>query len=164
MSENKIVNVKVLELTKWGYKDAQGYVSLSKKLSENDKAALVPGAEFEGEYYIADSGTRYLNKIILRTPKVQAPEAAKIDTPAVADSEAAKRFTPKFNKDKAPDNSMSKAEWAAKDRSQLIGGLSHDAATIAAVLVNVNGLSGDQALTEYKALLEGMLKIRDEVK
>jgi hypothetical protein len=117
MPKTENVNVNVLELSKWGYKDDKGFVSLSKNLSESDKAKLVPGLSFTAEYYVADSGTRYLNKILT---KIETPKAVTDITPPV-DVERAKKytpkaFTPKYSKDKAVDNSMSKEEWAAKDQ------------------------------------------------
>ena len=60
---------------------------------------------------------------------------------------------------------MTKAEWSAKDRSQLIGGLSHDAATIVAAAMTLQPFnSTDEVLLFYKRVLEGLLRIRDEVK
>ena len=164
MSERTIVKVVVSELTRYGYKDAEGYVSWSKNISENDKAAVVPGASFEGEYYISEKGTRYLNKIVARTSKVDAPKTLPVIATPSVDTQAAKRFTPSFKKTGDPSNAMSKVDWEAKDRSMMIGGLAHDAAVIAAQLVNVEGLNAETALATFKTLLEGMLKIREEVK
>jgi hypothetical protein len=125
MSKREIVNVSVVDLTKYGFKDAAGYVSWSKDISENDKAAVVPGAIFEAEYYVSDKGTRYLNKIVKRTDKVDAPRTAAVSSEAPkpdverakkVDDDRARRFTPKYEKKGAVDNTMSKEEWAAKDQ------------------------------------------------
>jgi len=119
MSQTTVVKVKVEELSKYGFKANGRYVNYSKQITEADKARVVPGAEFEAEYFVSDSGKEYLNKIVARSPKVDAP---KVETPKAAteakpnvDSDRAKRFTPKFNKEKAPDNSMSKEDWNRKD-------------------------------------------------
>lgn len=161
--------IRVDELSRFGFKVGSEYLNYSKKLSEDDKTRVVPGAEFEAELYVADSGKRYLNKILsdvvaLASAKAVPPMAVS-SIPGV-DAERAKKFTPKFQK-KADESSdkMSKGEWAAKDRSQLIGGLSHDAAAITAAFVTVSGeLKGEAILQSYKFILEGMLKIREELK
>lgn len=170
MPSTTVVKVKIEELSKYGFKANGKYVGLSKQLKDADKARLVPGAEFEAEYYIADSGKEYLNKILIMSdvsaPGVTLPSVA---AKAAVDTERAKKFTPKFNKPetKADPDKMSKAEWSAKDRSQLIGGLSHDAAAVAVAVLNLDGSNEpgtESALRVYKTLLEGMLKIREEVK
>jgi hypothetical protein len=111
--------------------------------------------------YIADSGKQYVNQILKQLgstvdPLLVAPVFAK--TPTV--KPLAQPLT------KAPaTETMSKAEWSAKDRSQLIGGLSHDAATLAASIVPMSPYTTvEEVLAKYKFFLEGMLKIRDEVR
>lgn len=161
MANNTVVKITVQELTKYGFKANDRYVNYSKQLTESDKAKVVPGAELEAEYYIADSGKEYLNKVLSSATVVgSGTESPKVDTTR------AKKFTPTFNKAAAPDNSMSKADWAAKDRSQLIGGLSHDAAELTAAALTVWGTLQSEAvvLRTYKSFLEGMLKIREELK
>lgn len=172
MANTVIVKVKVQELSKYGFKANDRYVGLSKNLSEADKTRLVPGAEFEAEYYVADSGKEYLNKILASVSSAPQSPGDSANAPKTAypkvDTERAKKFTPKYEKKAAVSDSekMSKADWSAKDRSQLIGGLSHDAAAITAALVTVIGdiYEPKNALTAYKELLVGMLAIREEVK
>lgn len=168
MANTVIVKVKIQELSKYGFKANGKYVGLSKNLSEADKTRLVPGAEFEAEYYVADSGKEYLNKILAPVSSApSAPKAQEAESPKAVDTDRTKRFTPKFQKkENVPDSEkMSKADWSAKDRSQLIGGLSHDAAAMAASILNVQPAENvADALKVYKELLEGMLKIREEVK
>lgn len=169
MANTQIVKVKVESLTQFGYKANGKFVNYSKQLSETDKAVVVPGAEFEAEYYVADSGKEYLNKVlkgIVTAPKtVKEPE---VKPEAKPDVERARKFTPKFEKKESA--TMSKDEWKAKDRSQLIGGLSHDAASLAGVILNSTAVvAQDEGVVEgalriYKQVLEGMLRIRDEVK
>jgi len=107
MAQTVVVKVKVDELSKYGYKANGKFVGLSKNLSEVDKARIVPGAEFEAEYYVADSGKEYLNKILVAAPGNAQGPATGVDV------ERVKKFTPKFTKKE--DNSMSKEEWASKD-------------------------------------------------
>lgn len=168
MATTTIVKVKIEELSKYGFKANGKYVGLSKQLPEADKTKIVPGAEFEAEYYVADSGKEYLNKIVktLTNATTETPVNTPTAITTKVDTERAKKFLPKFvKKDVISDSEkMSKADWSAKDRSQLIGGLSHDAATLAAVVININSLDAESALSIYKVFLEGMLKIREEVK
>lgn len=53
--------------------------------------------------------------------------------------------------------------WAAKDRSQLVGGRSHDAAELAKVSIQT-GTPMKQVLAAYAEALEGILKLAEEVK
>lgn len=160
MATTVMAKIKVQELTKYGFKANDKYVNYSKQFT--DQAKVVPGAEFDCELYVADSGKEYLNKIISQLTPTKEP----LPTPPV-DVERAKKFTPKFNKTSISDsNSMSKADWAAKDRNMMIGGRSHDAAVIVASLVKVGfGLDTTVKVLEvYKELLNGMLTIAGEVK
>lgn len=166
MSANVIVKVQVEKLTKYGYADSEGYVSYSKNLTDHDKALVVPGASFEAELYTAPSGSRYLNKIVARSAHVAAPKAVESQAAAATvDVERAKKFTPKFTKVTAVDNSMSKADWANKDRNMMIGGRSHDAAVIVASMLAVSNFpTTEDVLKAYKQVLQGMLTIADEIK
>lgn len=160
MAQTLAVKVKVQELTKYGYKANDRYVGYSKLFK--DQARVVPGAEFEAEYYVADSGKEYLNKILASVPAAP-PQQVVVQSPAPAVAIAPKEFKPKFQKkEEGASATMSKSEWQAKDRSQLIGGLSHDAAAITAAIVAVD--TTVTPLAVYRSLLEGMLKIREEVK
>lgn len=54
-------------------------------------------------------------------------------------------------------------DWAAKDRSQLVGGRSHDAVELVkASLVNATPMP--KVLELYKEALNGVLKLADEIK
>ncbi len=121
MGNNTVTKVAVEALSKFGYKDAEGYVSYSKNCTDHDKALVVPGAQFEAEIYTAPSGARYLNKIVARSAHVEAPKAkavpAAVPMSDTVDTERAKKFTPKFEKkDTAISAGLSKEEWASKDR------------------------------------------------
>lgn len=162
MSSVTMVEMVVEELSKFGFKANGRYVNYSKKFEEADKAKVVPGAAFDAEVFVADSGKEYLNKIIkmLNTKTT-------VEVPVVVDTERAIRntpkeaFKPKYAKKDTPSASMSKEEWQAKDRSQLIGGLSHDAAAVVATL---GFTTVSDTLEAYKEALQGMLKIREELK
>jgi len=150
MPKTENVNVEVKELTKWGFKDQAGFVSLSKKLSESDKSKLVPGSSFTGEYYIADSGTRYLNKIL---SKIESPVVKTQDNIDMTDKDRAKRFTPKFNKAAALDNTMSKEDWANKDQR-----ISRQGVVQAAVIALAPVVSLDTLFDEADKLATQMLE------
>lgn len=115
MSNNTVVKVKVQELTKYGFKNNDKFVNYSKNLSEGDKARVVPGAEFEAEFYVADSGKEYLNKVLSFVNLAGMQTKAVTDINPPVDTERTKRFTPKFTKKDAVDNSMSKEDWNRKD-------------------------------------------------
>jgi hypothetical protein len=111
MANTQVVKVTVQELSKYGFKANDKYVGLSKNLSEADKTKIVPGASFEAEYYVADSGKEYLNKIL------SPINAQAIVVNKVVDTERAKKFVPKYEKKAdATSAGLSKDEWAAKDR------------------------------------------------
>lgn len=162
MAETKTMNVKVVELTKFGFKDDKGaYVGWSKHFKEADKTQVVPGRQFSVDMYIADSGKQYVNKIIRQLDSLKSGDVPVVVTPESL--AAVKAVTKKFFP--IDKETMSKAEWSAKDRSQLIGGLSHDAATLTAALMTMQPAErASDVLPIYKEFLEGMLKIRDEVK
>ena len=164
MASTTVVHVNVEALTKFGYKANGKFVNYSKQLSESDKARVVPGASFEAEYYVSDGGKEYLNKIIgTGVPKPQPAVASKpvTDVNPPEDQKQPTTFKPSFKKAEAPSNTMSKDEWKAKDRSQLIGGLSHDSAEIVAAMIHVQSLDVETALNVYADILKGMMKIRE---
>lgn len=103
---NKVIEVQ--ELTRYGVKVNNEYVNWSKNINPAQKAQVVPGASYEAEIYVADSGKEYINKI-----------NSKPGSEAITGSKPAKADTPKY-KPSAPagppkNDGMSKDEWAAKD-------------------------------------------------
>ena len=118
MANTVTKKIKVEELSKFGFKANGNYVNYSKLFK--DQVKVVPGAEFEAELYVADSGKEYLNKIIstVLPAKVLAKEvletAAEPKALPVVDAERAKKFTPKFQK--KDDDAMTRADWDNKDR------------------------------------------------
>ncbi len=122
------------------------------------------GTALDVDVYTTAKGGKYLNSakvVVGDSDVIELPTTKKTQTTETV-SKVAPKAKPDF-KAKA-DTTMSKDEWKAKDRSQLIGGLSHDSAAITAALVNVSNLNQEKALEVYKKLLEGMLAIREEVK
>jgi hypothetical protein len=114
MAQTTVVTVTVEELSKYGFKANGRYVGLSKQLSETDKAMIVPGATFEAEFYIADSGKEYLNKVLKASPKAVTDINPPVDT-ARAKKYTPKAFTPKFKKEEKGE-AMTRADWDAKDQ------------------------------------------------
>jgi hypothetical protein len=115
MAQTIVVKVKVEELTRYGFKANGKYVNFSKQLPEADKMAVVSGAEFEAEYYVADSGKEYLNKILSRTTPTPAVKQNVASTPTNNPKHEQKAESKKEYKAKE-DTSMTKDEWASKDR------------------------------------------------
>lgn len=69
-----------------------------------------------------------------------------------------------FNKKSyTPKSDMSKADWAAKDRSQLIGGRSHDAAQLVTAAL-LSGTPIETVVATYKSTLEQIVAMAEEVK
>ncbi len=158
MANTNIMDVEIKALTKYGFQDGTGaYVGWSKNFKEADKGQVVPGRKFSVEMYIADSGKQYVNKILRAleasvTPPIVAPVFAKTPT--------AKPLA------KAPvSETMTKADWNNKDRSQLIGGLSHDSATLVAAMLAMRPIENtSEVITLFSEVLNGLLQVRDSLK
>lgn len=113
MATTQIVNVVVEELSKFGFKANGKYVNYSKNLSDSDKLKVVPGAKFEGEYYVADSGKEYLNKIF---KVLQKADPVKIEKPVVVSSSNPKPLTVTPVVKVVADSPMTRQDWDAKDQ------------------------------------------------
>jgi hypothetical protein len=164
MATTQLETVKVTQLSKHGFfADKQGYY-WSKQLKEDAKVGITPGVTVNMEIYTADSGAKYVNKVL---NAVETADVPVINRDKVSQREVTTKVSNKPVKEETKlDNTMSKAEWSAKDRSQLIGGLSHDAAQLTAAFAAMfpDIATTEDALKLYKDFLVGMLKIRDEVK
>lgn len=147
--------IKVKQLSKFGVQLESGeYVNWSKKIKDSDKGLIVPGGTFSVDMYRAESGKGYINAVETGTqPVLVAPVFAK--TPVVKPLAA----TPKADKAEV----MTKADWSAKDRSMMVGGLSHDAAVLVAASVTAN-VSLSEVLEHYTTALKALVVIREEVK
>jgi len=111
MATNVKEKVTVAELSKYGFKAGGEYYNWSKNIKEEDKGKIVPGASFDMDIYVADSGKKYVNAVNGMLSPGEAPAVApKFNAPRTAS-------TPKYEGRKAAvSDSMSKEEWAAKDR------------------------------------------------
>ena len=161
MSKETVV---IESLGKWGPKINGEYYSFSKKIQESDKGKLVPGGTFDLDIWTAESGKKYINSVVgtvsTGTPKVVVAMRKEIDALSKANAESFKKsVTPKA----ASSETMTKAEWSAKDRSQLIGGLSHDAATLVAASVTAN-VPLEDVLAQFGTALKALLEVRESVK
>ena len=155
MATTMMDKIVVQELTKFGFKvvGSNDYINYSKNLLADDKARVVPGANLEVEFYVADSGKRYLNKVVAGiVPVNQAPTQA---TPAeVKTVNTKKSFTPKYQKKaEATSAGLTKDEWAAKDQR-----ISRQGVIQAAVIALAPVVSLELLPVEAVKLAETMLK------
>lgn len=152
MAQTIAAKITVEELSKYGFKANGRYVGLSKNLSEADKARLVPGASFEAEYYVADSGKEYLNKI-LSVASVSVPQARTTEAKPNVDTARAKTFTPSFTKKAdATSAGLTKEEWANKDQR-----ISRQGVIQAAVIALAPMVSLERLPVEAMKIAETML-------
>lgn len=148
--------IQVKALSKYGVQDKDGnYLNWSKKINEAEKGKVVPGGVYTVDMFRAESGKGYINSVI-QSELVQTP---KFVAPGFKDTPLAKSSIVKTN----VSETMSKADWNAKDRSMMIGGISHDAAQLvhASFVANV---PLEDVLNAYKNALSEVLDIREEVK
>lgn len=148
----------VQELTRYGFKANNEYINWHPDIPQDQKGIVVPGGVYQVTYTVNTSGKKYATGV---TASKDAPAPLKAGdklTPTVTNQPV--------KQEAVIGNSAKGTDWAAKDRSQLIGGLSHDAAELTVALVRVQGsLDNTQAiLAAYKEFLEGLIQIRNEVK
>ncbi len=146
MASNVKEQVTVQELSKYGFKAGGEYYNWSKNIKEEDKGKVVPGASFDMDIYIADSGKKYVNAVngsltgsAVPTvePKFNAPKTAAVYTGRKAGSDS---------------DTMSKAEWAAKDQR-----ISRQGVIQAAVQALAPVVAPEKLLEEAVNLADGML-------
>ena len=154
-----VKGVVVTRLSKYGFFAGKDSFYI-KNLPEHDRPSVVEGAVLDLEVWTSDKGAQYVNRIVgthkpitIEVKPEQVIKAQEIRSKAVVNS-----FVPVKT-----DTTMTKAEWSAKDRAQMIGGRSHDAAQLTLAAVTV-GISAEDVLKLYKAVLEGVLKLAEEVK
>ena len=100
--------VNVEQLSKYGFKAGGEYYNWSKNITEEHKGKVVPGASFDMDIYVADSGKKYVNAVNGMLEAGSVPKAEpKFNAPKTAAVYTGRKAT--------TDDSMSKAEWAAKD-------------------------------------------------
>lgn len=94
----------------------------------------------------------------LEAPTNGTPEAPKVEVKA-----APKSFTPFKKREFTKAADAKPVDWDKKDRSQLVGGRSHDAVVL--VQVSLQSCTPMPKVLElYKEALEGILKLADEIK
>lgn len=158
MAKTSVEQIKVKGLSKYGFQLESGeYIGWSKSLNDAEKGRVVPGMELSVEMYRADSGKGYVNKV-LASATAFAPVASVPSAPKTIE---VKKATPVVKT--SISESMTKADWANKDRSMMVGGLSHDAAVLAAAAVTSNQSIG-VVLDMYKKALGVLIKVREEIK
>jgi hypothetical protein len=113
------------------------------KFFKGDKQLPI-GVPISVDVYVADSGKKYINRLEGSVAVSEAPITVS-HTP------------PPFK----PLNQVT--DWAAKDRSQLVGGRSHDAAELVNTAL-VTGTPLEEVLKLYKEALQAILKMSEEVK
>ena len=154
--------------SKFGVLDAQ----TKKWINTQDKSLL--GSLLVGKAYDVTIGPakgddgKVRNQIVAaaivnvdgNVATLEKPTNVKETSPKV-EAPVKKAFVPrKAESDKAPAPAV---DWAAKDRSQLVGGRSHDAVElVAASLSSCTPMS--KVLELYKEALVGILKLSDEIK
>lgn len=151
MATTQLDTIKVDELSKFGFKSNGEYINWSKTIKETDKVGVVPGRTFQMELYIADSGKKYVNKVlnIVESADVPAPKKAATRTaPTVAAPKAVA---------KTEDAPMTRTDWDAKDRRISRQGV------IQAAVQAVSGYStADDVFENARELADKMLSFVNE--
>lgn len=156
--------LKVKALSKYGVQDETGaYINWSKTIKESEKGKIVPGGEYIVDMFRAESGKGYINRVldtkVAEMPKLVAPVFNNTPLAKTVGIDGTKLLMAKTH----ASESMSKADWSAKDRSMMIGGISHDASQLvhASFVANV---PLDDVLNAYRKALSTVLEIREEVR
>ncbi len=152
--------LKVKALSKFGFfvEGEEKGIYFDRSLLEADRGRFVPGAEIPVILRVADSGTKYVTAI-------GASKSGRIITNTAPDQTLAEtKATPVATpKPVVKAEVMSKADWNAKDRSMMVGGLSHDAAVLVQT-AHMSNSSIEDVLFDYKRTLQELINIREEVK
>lgn len=176
--------LKIKALSKYGFfvEGEEKGIYFDRSVPESDRGKFVPGAELEVELRTTESGTKYVTKVLnLLKDHMMNPSplvASVFEKPPMAEQIALVESVTEIMKEKvgarskAPSKPLSgklsdygktQTDWVAKDRSQLIGGLSHDAAELAAAAVAYN-VPISSVVDQYKLALVALIKIREEVR
>lgn len=165
MAMTQLTKVTVDELTKFGLKSNGEYINWSAKLDEKAKVPVVPGRTFSMELYIADSGKKYINKVLQMVessdvPRVTAdvPSLKKkviTDSQTVNTPETKPKSFVKKAVEKMTGEAMTRADWDNKDTR-----ISRQGVIQAAVQAVANlGMSDMEHLyNEAETLAEQMLE------
>lgn len=160
MASTQTETIKVKQLSKFGFQLESGeYVNVSKTLKDSEKGKIIPGGQYDVEMYRSDAGKGYINKLLSSALVAPAGVAPVFNKTPVAKPVETKPLAAKPNVSEV----MSKAEWNAKDRSMMLGGLAHDAAVLAAASVTAN-VPIEAVLTSFEFAFGVLIKLREEVK
>lgn len=150
MATTQLEKITIQELTKFGFKSNGEYINWSKTLKDDAKIPVVPGRTFQMELYIADSGKKYVNKVL---------QMVETDVQLMQkDTARAKKYTPKTEETKTVatgDVPMTRKDWDSKDTR-----ISRQGVIQAAIIaVSQSGLLVDleSLFTEAEVLAEKML-------
>jgi len=103
--------VATINSIKQGSSETKGQANWSKNIKEAEKGKIVPGASFDMDIYVADSGKKYVNSVNGMLEVGSVPKTApKYNAPKTVSTTA---YT---GRKSTTDDTMSKAEWAAKDQ------------------------------------------------
>lgn len=159
----QLLHINVSAKSKFGILDKNTEKWFNPLKSEMLKEFEVGKAySVELEDTTAANGKTYTNIVSITGRETPTAVAAAGVTTAEVKTPYVKKDYSKF-KPREVKATLSKEEWAAKDRSQLVGGLSHDAATLVAAAVT-SGVPVEQVIEKFKVVLAGLIKARDEVK
>jgi hypothetical protein len=154
--------------SKFGVLDAQ----TNKWVNTQDKgllASLVVGKAYDITIDTVNGDDGRTRKQMVKAVMVNT-DGGNVATEVKSDVEKAiaanqaptkKAFVPKAGK--PADAPVEKVDWAAKDRSQLVGGRSHDAVELVAASLS-SCTPMPKVLELYKEALLGILKLSDEIK
>lgn len=152
-----IETIKVKQLAKFSVVTESGeYINWHKEIKDSDKGKVIPGGVYSVEVERnPESNKGYIKAVVSPTNTTIAAATAPtfVALPPVVDIKQLISAKP----------AEVKTDWATKDRSQLIGGLSHDAAELAAAAVAYN-VPISSIVDQYRLALVALIKIRDEVK
>ncbi len=105
-----LATVKVDALSKFGFKSGDEYINWSKLLKDEDKVNVVPGRTLQMDLYVAESGKRYVNKVLNEVQSADVPTLVKKVAKSVTVLPMPKAVS------EALDKPMLRADWDAKDR------------------------------------------------
>jgi hypothetical protein len=149
--------ITVEQVGKFGVRTGEVWYGVNEPIKPE---SFTVGTTYTVAISTSSTGKKYIKEVLagnnsgqqIQNPVNVAPQTVK---PAFK-----KSFTPYAKK---ADNGLSKEEWAQKDRNQMIGGRSHDAAELVKASVN-SGRPMNEILALYQEALEGIIRIADTVK
>lgn len=127
-----------LSISKFGAKTVDG--------KDITPALFDKGGTYQVELQVGKKGGEFITGLVSSGATAGIGNLTTALAPAA--SKPAYRPAPKTT-----DNTMSKADWAKKDHSQMIGGLSHDVAQVFTALLTTGGAVDADAALEKAVVL-----------